>query len=552
MKMKNKDLADLIFPNIKKTIGDMDKEFPKRNISENEVVTRMAPSPTGYIHIGNFFPSIISYVYAKATKGIFILRLEDTDQKREIGEAYDIIMKTLDYFHIESDEYEYKGKVVGDYGSYIQSNRKYLYHIFVKHFIEIGRAYPCFCSAEDLDNMREQQKNNKVRPGYYGKFAKCRNIPIDEAYKRIQDGESFVVRFKSMGDFDKKIVFNDLVKGTLELSENDQDIVIMKSDNLLPTYHFAHLVDDYLMKTTHIIRGDDYISSVTLHIELFNTLGVEAPKYLHTPMLLKKVGNSVRKISKRYDPEASMTYYIEQGYPYLCVIDALMTIVNSNYESWREKNPDASYIDFPFSASKISSSGAYYTLDKLDNISKNYISKLSAKEVYSDLIVWAKEYDVEFYNLIEKHKDYTVEVLNIEREQAKPRKDFAKYSDVKNQIWYMYDELFNVSDKDYEWQTINDKNEISMILKSYIKCFDVQDTKEVWFNKIKLLCDELGYASNMKEYKNNPDGYKGNVADISMVLRIGLTTKSMTPDLYEIMKLLGKDRIVSRFNDFII
>lgn len=542
--MTNKDLADLIFPNLEHDVEYYEKLYPERNLPEGAYVTRFAPSPTGYMHIGNFMSTTIDYVLAKNTNGVFYLRNEDTDKAREISDAVEKIMDTLKEYEMVPDEYEFNNKIIGNYGPYIQSERIEIYHTFIKKLIEMGRAYPCFCSKESLDELRKNQEEKKMRTGYYGRYAKCRNLSIEEAITRIKNGESYVIRFKSMGNYDKKFVFDDLVKGRIEFPENDQDTVIMKSDNFLPTYHFAHLVDDHLMHTTHVVRGEEWLSSVPLHIELFKTFGYKVPKYIHIPLIMKQDGDIKRKISKRKDPEASMSFYREKGYPSLAVIESIMTIINSNYEEWHNANPDKTFIDFKFSPKKMSSSGALYDLEKLNNISRNYISKLTKDEVYNGLLKWTKEYDKEFYELIRKYEDYTKNILNIEREQKKPRKDYSCYSEIKNQIFYMYDELYSPSN--YEWGTVTNKEEINKILKTYInKYYDITD-KDVWFNNIKLLTDELGYCSNMKEYKENPNNYKGSVADISTVLRVALTSKSMTPDLYEIMRLLGKDRIIER------
>ena len=542
--MTNKDLANLIFPNITKTIDDYREMYPKRE--EGLVVTRFAPSPTGFMHIGNFQQAVTDYVVAKSKGGIFILRNEDTDKARENKDAIDVIMKTLVEYDMEPDEYQYHDKIVGEYGPYIQSERKEIYQAFIKHFISIGRAYPCFCSKEDLASLREEQTNDKVRTGYYGKYAHCKNLSVDEYIERIKNGEDYVIRFRSMGDYEKRFKFKDLVKGEIEFPENDLDIIIMKADGL-PTYHFAHLVDDYLMGTTHVIRGEEWLSSVPTHIELFRTLGVKPPKYIHSPLIMKKDGDAVRKISKRKDPEASMSYYSEHGFPEIAVIESLMTIINSNYEEWHNANPDKSYLDFEYSPKKMSSSGALYDLDKLINISKNIISKMSKEELCECAYKWAVKYDSKLKELIDRDKDYFMAVINIEREQKKPRKDIAKYEDIIDNIWYMYDDLYENSDKRYEYQNITDMNEIKKILELYSSKYFNVDDKDTWFNNIKLLCDELGYASNMKEYKNNPEDFKGNVADVSTVLRVALTTKSMTPDLYEIMKIMGKDRVVSRY-----
>lgn len=546
--MTNKDLANLIFSNIDKTVEDYRKLYPARE--EGLVVTRFAPSPTGFVHLGGLYQAIIDQLLVKNNGGVFFLRNEDTDKVRELDGALKLILNTLEYYHIMPDEYQYQDKQVGNYGPYTQSERKEIYQAFIKYFIEIGRAYPCFCSKEKLDVLREQQNNDKVRTGYYGKYASCKNLTVDEAMTRIKNGEEYIIRFRSLGDNNKKFKFKDLVKGEVELPENDLDIVIMKNDGL-PTYHFAHLVDDYLMGTTHVIRGEEWLSSVPVHIELFRALGVKPPKYIHTPLIIKKEADGkVRKISKRKDPEASMSYYREHGYPTEAVIESLMTIINSNYEEWHVANPDKTYLDFQYSPKKMSSSGALYDLDKLKNISKNVISKMTKEELGDLSYQWACSYSEELKEIIDMDKEYYMNILNIEREQKKPRKDIAKYDEILDNIWYMYDEMYENRDKVYEYQNITDIEEIKRITSLYMdKYFDVSD-KEVWFNNIKLLCDELGYASNMKEYKENPQQFKGNVADVSTVLRVALTTKAMTPDLYEIMKLLGKERISKRYQNF--
>lgn len=542
--MTNKELAELIFPNIDKTIEDYRNLYPPRE--KELVVTRFAPSPTGFMHIGNFQQAVTDYVVSKKKKGLFLLRLEDTDKARENKEATAVIMNTLKDYDIIPDEYEYQNQVVGNYGPYVQSKRKEIYQAFVKHFIEIDRAYPCFCTKEALDQLREQQNNDKVRTGYYGKYASCKNMTPEEAARRIQNGEEYIIRFRSLGDSNKRFIFKDLVKGEVEFPENDLDIVILKHDGL-PTYHFAHLVDDYLMGTTHVIRGEDWLSSVPVHIDLFRTLGVKPPKYIHSPLIMKKEGTTVRKISKRKDPEASMNYYREHGYPKEAVIESLMTIINSNYEEWHTQNPDKSYLDFEYSPKKMSSSGAFYDLDKLTNISKNIISKMTKEELTEQSYQWALKYSSELKELIEKDKNYYMDILNIEREQKKPRKDIAKYDEILDNIWYMYKDLFDNKDKTFEYLNITNQEEINKITSVYMeKYFDISD-KDVWFDKIKLLCDELGYASNMKEYKINPEQFKGSVADVSTVLRVSLTSKAMTPDLYEIMKLLGKEEIQRRY-----
>lgn len=545
--MTSKELANLIFPNITKTVSDYEKEYPERPLSENAQVVRIAPSPTGYFHIGTLYQTLIAYNLAKKTNGVFYVRNEDTDTKREVEGAVKLILDTLKYYNLMPDEYESDGKIIGNYGPYVQSERKEIYQTFIKHLIEIDRAYPCFCKKEKLEELREKQEHKKQRTGYYGIYATCRKLSIDDMAKKIQNGEEYIIRFKSKGSHDEKFKFIDLTKGKVMLPENDEDFVIMKSDGL-PTYHFAHLVDDHLMRTTIVSRGEEWLSSVPKHIELFESFGFTPPKYLHTPNIMKKDDNgNLRKISKRKDPEASMSYYKEHGYPTEAVIESLMTIINTNYEEWHQSNPDKTYLDFIYDPKKMSASGGLYDMDKLLNISKTTISKMTKEQLCEESYNWALEYSDELKEIIEKDKDYYMNILNIERCQKKPRKDIGKYEDIIDNIWYMYDDLFDRHDKNYEWINITDKDEIKKILNTYIeKYLDLSD-KEVWFNNIKLLTEELGYCSNMKEYKLNPDNYKGSVADISTVLRVALTSKSMTPDLYEIMKLLGKDRIKNRY-----
>jgi len=548
--MTYKDLADLIFPNITKTVKDYEEIYPERDLPEGAMVTRFAPSPTGFVHMGSLLASFISNKAAKDTKGVFFLRIEDTDQKREVENGIEGIVDDLKNFKIKIDEGALSRKeFIRKYGPYSQRERKKINHAFIKHLIENGMAYPCFCSEERLDETRKMQEATKARIGYYGRYAVCRNVKIEDAYNRIKNGEKYIIRLKSPGDFEKKVVVNDLVKGKIEFPENDLDIVIMKSDGL-PTYHFAHLVDDHLMRTTHITRGDEWVSSLPIHIQLFQMFGFNPPKYAHLSPIMKQEGETKRKLSKRKDPEAAMSYYFELGIPCEAVHLYLMTIANTNFEQWYDQNKDKSIDDFKFDFKKISSSGALFDLEKLINISRNYISYLKAETVYENVLDWSKTYDKEFYELLAKYKEYTTSIFSIERYQKKPRKDYDSWSSIKKNIWYMYDEYF--TNIEYDYQKINDISEIKNILKLYIdKYYDELDDKETWFNKIKELCDELGYASNMKDYKENPDNYKGNIADVSTVIRVSLTSSSMTPDLYEIMKLFGSDRIKSRINKII-
>ena len=547
--MTNKDLAELIFPNINKTIEDYNNLYPKRDLKEGARVTRYAPSPTGFIHIGALLASFTANVIAKQTDGICYLRIEDTDTKRTVDNGIMNIINGLKEYGVTFDEGPIsETESTGNYGPYIQSERKEIYHAFIKELLLKDRAYVCFCTPDDLDNIRKEQESKKDRIGYYGKYAKCRNLSIDEVINRIKNGEDYIIRFKSLGNFDNKITCKDEIKGELTFPENDIDAVIMKSDGL-PTYHFAHIVDDYLMHTTHVTRGDEWLSSLPLHYDLFKAFGFKIPKYAHIAPLAKidSETGGMRKLSKRKDPEASMSYYHELGIPYEAVRLYLATILNSSFEEWYLCNQDKDVDDFKFEFKKMSKSPALFDLEKLNNISKNYISKLKASKLYEDACIYLNQYDKDFYNIFTKDEDYSISILNIEREQKKPRKDIGAYSDIKNNTWYMYDELFN--NFEYEWVNIPNIDEIKLIVNTYFKeYYDINDDKETWFNKVKELCDKLGYASDMKKYKEDPSKYKGNVADVSTVIRVSVTSKKETPDLYEILRILGTERINNRIN----
>ena len=548
-KMTNKEYADFLLPGVEHSWEEYEKMYPERNLDDKAIVSRYAPSPTGLPHMGNLFQSFMAMAFCKQTNGVFFLRIEDTDTERTVDDGINKILEALKPFNIKFDEgVTSQDSEKGEYGPYIQSKRKDIYKAFAKKLIEEGKAYPSFASKEELEQIHEKQEKFKQRFGYYGRYATDRTLSQDEVINRINNGEKYIIRLKSPGSYDNKITVVDVIKGKIELPENDIDEVLIKSDGL-PTYHFAHAVDDHLMHTTHVIRGDEWIPSLPKHIQLFEAIGAKPPQYAHIAPLTKNDEGQIRKLSKRKDPEASLLYYIEEGIPTEAVMLYLATITNSNFEGWLDQNPNGKISDFKFDFKKANSSnGSLFDLPKLLNISKNYISRLTKEEVYNNALEYSKIYDEELYNLLIKYPDYSKGIFNIEREQKKPRKDYSKYSDIKNQIWYMYDELFDKKEKVYDYQNIKDKEEIKLILNTYINKYDDSDDKEMWFNKIKELCDSLGYASNMKEYKENPDNFKGNVADISTVLRVSLTTSSMTPDLYEIMKLLGKDKIKDRFD----
>ena len=551
--MTNKDLAEVMFPNVTKTIEDYEAMYPERDLPEGAVVSRFAPSPTGFVHMGSLLAAFVERKVPKDTNGVFYLRIEDTDQKRSVENGIQGIIDDLKNFDITIDEgVVSETEEKGNYGPYIQSKRVDIYNTFAKWLVENDYAYPCFCSAEQLDEIRKYQEVKKQRIGYYGRHAECRYLSNEERIRRIQAGEPYVVRLKSPGDFEKKITINDLVRGKITYPENDIDHVLIKSDGV-PVYHFAHIVDDHLMRTTHVLRGEEWFPSTPLHIQMFNIFGFKVPKYAHLGLVMKidETDGSRRKLSKRKDPEAAVSYYHEKGIPVEAVKLYLMTIANSNFEAWMDANKDKTLDDYKFDFKKMSESGSLFDISKLMNISKNYISRLKATEVYDNAYNWASQYDKDFALLLEKYKDYSISVFNIEREQKKPRKDYACYSDIKSQVWYMYDELYNDVEKEYEFQTINDKDDIKAILTKYInEYYDESDDKDTWFNKIKELAGELGYAREVKEFKENPDMYKAHVGDVSTVLRVALTSKAMTPDLYELMRIIGKERMAQRYSSF--
>ena len=543
--MDYKDLADLIFPNAK-DISYYEEKYPERNLPEGAVVSRFAPSPTGFVHIGGLYQALVAREITKKTNGVFFLRVEDTDQKREVENGVIGIVNSLKDFDMAPDEgMVTETEEVGNYGPYKQSLRKDIYQAYAKYLLSQGKAYPCFCTPEEGEEIRKKQEAAKVRPGYYGVWAKCRNLTVEEAAEKIKNGEKCIIRFKSSGREDRKIKHHDIIKGNVDFPENDQDIVIIKADGL-PTYHFAHAVDDHLMRTTHVIRSDEWLSSVPLHLQLFHELGFKAPKYAHIAPIMKNDNGNKRKLSKRKDPEAAVNYYKEEGVPPLAVKEYLLNIANSNFENWRRANQDKSIDEFDFQLNKMSVSGALFDMVKLLDIGKTVISKMSAEEVYDKSLEWAKEYDKELEDMLE-NKEYSLKVLGIERGNKKPRKDISKWAEVKNNIIYMYDDKFLNEDIEYDYAKISSNEEINKILKLYIEeYFDIDHDKETWFNKIKDLAEKTGYAREVKEFKKEPEKWPGHVGDISTVIRVALTGRQNTPDMYEIMQVLGKESVIKR------
>ena len=544
--MDYKDLADLIFPDAKE-ISYYEEKYKRRDLSEGAIVTRFAPSPTGFVHLGSLYQVVIANKMAKQTDGVFFVRIEDTDQKREVENGVTGIIESLKDFGLIPDEGMInETEELGEYGPYKQSLRKEIYVSYAKHLLEQGKAYPCFATPEELDEMRAKQEAAKIRPGYYGVWAKYRNLTVEEAAEKIKNGEPYIIRLKSPGREDRKIKHHDVIKGNVDFPENDQDIVIIKADGL-PTYHFAHAIDDHLMGTTHVIRGDEWLSSVALHLQLFEMLEFKAPKYAHIAPIMKEDEGGKRKLSKRKDPEAAVSYYTQIGVPKEAVIEYLLNIANSSFELWRKQNPNASVDEFELQLNKMSVSGALFDIVKILDIAKTIISKYSAEQIYDEAIKWAEVYDEELLNLLQD-KEYALKVFGIERGNAKPRKDIAKWSDVKENIEYMYDSKFFEAPRNYEYQKVTDKDLINKILKLYMeKYYNENDDKHTWFDKIKDLSQEVGFAREVKEFKQEPDQWPGHVGDVSTVLRVALTSKSNTPDMYEIMQVLGKDSVYKRF-----
>ena len=541
----NELMAELLLPNITKTTDYYENLYPARNLPEGARVTRIAPSPTGYLHLGTLFAALVNRITATSTNGIFYTRIEDTDKKREIEGGIEDIIDGLNRFGITIDEGFVSGtEQKGEYGPYQQSQRAEIYQTYVKELIRQGLAYPCFCTAEELEAVRTEQEAQKVRTGYHGKWAKHRDISYEEAKALIDEGKPFVVRLKSNGNEENKIIFEDTIKGKIEMPENDEDFVLLKSDGI-PTYHFAHAVDDHLMHTTHVLRGDEWISSVPKHIQLFKILGFKPPKYGHISPIMKLDNGAKRKISKRKDPEAAVHFFAEQGYDSECVIDYLMTVAASDFEDWRRANPDTSYKAFKFNLKKMSVSGALFDEVKLTDVSKNRVSKLSSGEVYDKITAWAREFDGEFYEILTKNPEYTKSVFAIDRDVPKPRKDIAKWSEAKEYFSYMFGELYTPNFTLPENINTEDAKDF---LNAYKDVYDDKDDRQQWFDRIKAIAPTIGFASETKQYKAEPESYKGHAGDLSTVLRIGVTGRRNTPDLCSIMQFLGRDECIKRID----
>ena len=539
-------LADLLFPHVTDTPEMLEERFPLRNAPEGAVITRMAPSPTGFVHLGNLVQGLTSERMAHQSGGVLFLRVEDTDAKREVPGAVEVLIDTLKHYGISFDEGATHDGDAGLYGPYRQRQRAGIYHVYAKKLVSEGQAYPCFCTEEELSAMREVQEANKETTGYYGKYAMWRDRSLEEIQAQLDAGNPWVLRFKSMGSIENQFKFDDLVKGKLTITENNVDHVLLKSDGI-PTYHFAHAVDDHLMRTTHVVRGDEWLPTLPFHIQLFKALGFKLPKYVHIGPLMKMDGNSKRKLSKRKDPELALTFYKAEGFPVKAVYEYIMTILNSNFEDWRRANPDAPADSFKFSPKKLNPAGSLFDYAKLTDVSKNVISKMSAEEVYSLLVEWAKEFDPDFADKLEADPAYATAILAIGRGGKKPRKDLATWKEAKPYMGFFYDEYMDKPVFDEKFT----KDTVIQALEGFLSAYDYADDSNTWFEKVKALTVSMGFTTDMKAYKADPSAFPGTVADISTMIRVAVTGKTNSPDLYTVMQILGYDRTVQRIRDAI-
>lgn len=542
--MDYKKLADLLFPDITNTPDYYEEKFPYRKLPSKAEVTRMAPSPTGFIHLGNLYSALADERIAHKNGGVFYLRIEDTDEKRKVDGAVETIINALKYFNIEFDEgagFD-SNDTQNAYGPYFQRQRVDIYHTYAKSLVERGLAYPCFCDEEQLESVRQKQEADKVLTGYYGKYAVCRNLSYEQIEENINAGKQYVLRLRSQGSPDKEITFTDSIKGDIKLPENIHDIVLLKKDGI-PTYHFAHAIDDHLMRTTMVIRGGEWLASAPIHYELFNVLGFKMPKYAHTAHLMKfdEETGGKRKLSKRKDPELSLDYYRKDGYHPYCMKVYLMTLLNSNFEEWHEKFPDKDINEFPFSVDKMNQSGALFDKDKLHNICKNELSKLSENEVYDFLYDWACENEPEKKEIWFKDKEKMLAILRLYMGvgMKRRRKDLVFAKQIFEMISYFFDTDSSNECDDFK----QNKNIVNEVLKAYLESYNHDDDNSVWFDKLKAVADKFGFASDMKAYKADPSQYNGSVSDIAEIVRIAVTGRANTPDLWSIIHIMGQDQM---------
>ncbi len=554
-------LAELLFPNVKETAEELEARYPARALPEGAKVTRFAPSPTGFVHFGGLFPSMVGERLAHQSGGVFFLRIEDTDAKREVEGAAEGLIRTLARYGVNFDEgatIGEDGKItdVGAYGPYKQSERRDIYHVFAKKLVSEGKAYPVFTSEEELEKLNAIDKKAEVKSKVWTEEAAAeqkaemlamREFTIEEVEEHLKNGDSFVLRLLSDGDGKKTVKTGDLVRGALEFPENDEDFVLLKSDGI-PTYHFAHAVDDHLMGTTHVIRGEEWLPSLPKHTQLFRYLGFKLPKYMHIAQIMRLDENGNKKKLSKRDMGANMDDYTRMGYSPEAVCEYIMTLLNSNYEEWHMQNPEKPYTDFPFNIKKMSVSGCLFDFDKLNDVSRNVLCRMSAEEVYDKLTAWAEEFDSEFYNEITKDPKFTEEILAIGRGGKKPRKDLTVWTDAKPYMGFFYEKFFQIVDN---YPDNFAKEDIKAVLTKFLESYDENDDMNTWFDKIKGIASSLGFAADMKEYKANPDAFKGSVADVSMFIRVAVTGKKNSPDLYTVMQILGKETTVKRIKEML-
>ena len=547
-------LAEMLFPHITETPADVEAKYPPRNLPEGAKVTRFAPSPTGFVHFGGLFPSTVAERLAHQSGGVFYLRIEDTDAKREVEGAAEGLIKTLATYGINFDEgaiLDENGNVCdkGEYGPYKQSMRGPIYQAFAKQLVREGKAYPCFTTEEELDELQQVNKKEEIKNTDWQAEAESRraemlarrNFTMEEVKEHLDAGHPFVVRILANGNPENKVKFTDLVKGAIEFPENDEDFVLLKSDGI-PTYHFAHAVDDHLMGTTHVIRGEEWLPSLPKHVQLFSYLGFKLPKYMHIAQIMRLDENGNKKKLSKRDMGANMDDYTRMGYSPEAVCEYVMTLLNSNYEEWHAKNQDKPYTEFPFNIKKMSISGCLFDFNKLNDVSKNILSRMTAEEVYEKLTVWASAFDPDFAEVLTADKEMAIKILAIGRGGKKPRKDLATWADAKPYMGFFYDKCFTMED---EYPAF-DKEIIKATLEKFLETYNYADEMNVWFDKIKAIADSLGFASDMKAYKANPEAFKGNVADISAFIRVAVTGKQNAPDLYTVMQIIGEEKTRAR------
>lgn len=540
-------LAELIFSNNQLTIEEIYAHFPERDLLNSALVTRIAPSPTGFMHIGTLYVALISEMLAHQTGGVFFLRIEDTDKKREVEGATNLIVNTLNNYNIGIDEGEIKpSEEVGSYGPYTQSRRKEIYKAFARELIINGLAYPCFATHEELESMIAEQKSRHVTPGYYGDWAIWRDKPIKEALDMIEAGIPYVIRLRSDADPNVSIHVHDVLKGDLKLPQNEQDIVLLKSDGI-PTYHFAHIIDDHLMGTTHVIRGDEWLSSLTLHLQLFEIMGWNPPTYGHLAPIQKTEDSSRRKLSKRKDPEASMQYYQQEGYPIEGVKSYLLNLANSSYEGWRKENIHEPIETYQLKVEELQGgAGALLDMVKLNDISKEEIAAMSADTVYKNALEWAQKYNPAFADILTQYRDYAISIFGIERGGPTARKDISKWSDIPKVFGYFFDELFTQVKVDISLLSDLPISDIDLIAQLTVDNYDINASKDTWLETMRNVAEQHGYAPNMKAYKASSNSFKGHFGTFTKVIRVLLTGGNQSPDLYELMRVMGKERVADR------